>query len=90
MAYSLTYRQGDSIPSTRDSDDRYFTLDDHWYFTTREGLVMGPYLSRAQAIGESRNYILFIRSAQRRIVNLFKRGQAIVQTESTAEDSLTD
>lgn len=87
MAYSLNYRQGDATPSTRDSDDRYFALDDHWYFTTREGLVMGPYQSRAQAIAETRNYILFIRSARARIVNLFKHGQAIVQAEPATAES---
>ncbi len=90
MGYSSNYRQGDSRPSTRESDDRYFALDDNWYFTTREGLVMGPYPSRAQAVAETKNYILFISSAKARVINLFKRGQAIVRAETVAEDRLSD
>lgn len=60
-----------AVPHPR--DDRYFFLDNHWYFTTREGLVMGPFDSRAQAVGEAGKYVHFVHSARTRILNLIRR-----------------
>lgn len=54
-------------------DDRFFSLENMWYFTTREGLVMGPYESRKLAIEEAEGYIRFACSAGKLVLNIMKR-----------------
>ena len=75
------YRSGDASASNRPSEDRYFNLDDHWYFTTREGITMGPYDSRAQAIAETNLYIEFINSAKSPVLKVIKREQLTIAPE---------
>ena len=56
-------------------DDRYFSLDGKWYFTTREGLIMGPFDSRDQALSEADTYIRFVKSVGKSVINIIKRGK---------------
>ena len=78
MNYSQNHRQGDLTPNHREDDDRYFELDGQWYFTTREGLTMGPYQSRALAVSETTGYIKFINTAKSNVINLIKRRSATI------------
>jgi Domain of unknown function (DUF6316) len=75
MSNVLRKRESDGEYNNYKRDDRFFNLDDNWYFTTREGLVMGPYESRCQAESESATYIRFLKFAHPPVVNLVTRNK---------------
>lgn len=66
-------RNDDAPSSSHERDDRYFCLDNEWYFTTREGVVMGPYDSQAHATKCVDEYIEFIQKAKSPVINILKR-----------------
>ncbi len=78
-------RNDDDRTASHPRDERYFTLDNHWYFTTREGLVMGPFDSRAQAVGEAANYIRFTQAATARVLDLVRRDKVTIPIEPITE-----
>ena len=84
MQTSLRYRQGDYGAGIRASDDRYFSYDGQWYFTTREGITMGPYDSRAQAIAETDTYIAFIKSARSPVLTVIRNRKSTVSGDCTS------
>ncbi len=45
-------------PPTR--KERFFQLDAYWYYTTREGVDIGPFDNRADAIEGCTDFIEFI------------------------------
>ncbi|MCK9505100.1 MAG: DUF6316 family protein [Porticoccaceae bacterium] len=63
-------------------NDRYFCLDSRWYFTTREGLIMGPYESRELAAQETQTYIRFVSAANKRVLRLLTREKLTVPQAS--------
>lgn len=76
MTASIERRASDIRSGKHDRCDRYFCLDSQWYFTTREGLTMGPYESQEQAVDETNLYIEFVRSAAQPVVTMLKRRTA--------------
>lgn len=42
-------RQSDTTSTTRFRSDRFFSSQGEWYFTTREGVTLGPFESRELA-----------------------------------------
>lgn len=69
----------DSLDHSR--EDRFFSLDNLWYFTTREGVVMGPYDTEQEAKVELHSYIDFVNSAASPVLNLVKRSKLTVTPE---------
>lgn len=51
--------------------ERFFKLADDWYFTTREGVTMGPFGSHDLAKAAVSDFISFISSASPKIVQAF-------------------
>lgn len=43
------YRRGENGTSIPPRADRFFKLDDDWYFTVRGGKTFGPYACREEA-----------------------------------------
>ena len=82
MKDTLNYRCGDPQTSNRNDDERYFSVKSQWYFTTREGITMGPYGSKALAVAETSSYIDFINGAKTPIINVLKRAQSTVNLEA--------
>jgi len=71
-------RIADTDHFQRSQSDRYFCLDSHWYFTTREGLIMDPYESRELAAHEIQVYIKFVSAANKTVLSLLKREKLTV------------
>jgi hypothetical protein len=44
----MTYRKGEA-ESTHFRSERFFAIGSDWYFSTREGLDLGPYTDRQEA-----------------------------------------
>lgn len=55
----MTNRNGEEgkIP---ERSDRFFCKDDYWYYTTREGVAIGPFDSIDEAITSAEQLIEFI------------------------------
>lgn len=55
----MTHRNGEkgNIP---ERSDRFFCKDDYWYYTTREGVDIGPFDSIDEAIQNAEQLIEFI------------------------------
>ena len=71
-------RSSDDIGNEHSREDRFFSLDDLWYFTTREGVVMGPYDTEQEAKAELNSYINFVKSAKPPVLNLVKRSKMTI------------
>ena len=76
MGANQQRRADDSRAVNRNRCDRYFSLDGQWFFTTREGLIMGPYDSQEEAQSQTRLYIRFVNTAPRPVVSILKRRSA--------------
>lgn len=50
-----------TMPSRR---SRFYTHDGYWYYSTREGIDIGPFDSRLEAISGASSYIDFILHAE--------------------------
>lgn len=45
----MQYRNGESSEKSWYRSDRFFSMNGQWFFTTREHLDMGPFISRQEA-----------------------------------------
>ena len=55
----MTIRHGEQgQPPVR--NDRFFEQDNYWYYTTREGVDIGPFDNRTDAIAGCNDFIDFI------------------------------
>ncbi|MEX1033348.1 MAG: DUF6316 family protein [Cellvibrionaceae bacterium] len=76
MKLNRTGEQG-SVPSR---NDRFFTNDDYWYYTTREGVNIGPFDSLEDATHGANEFIDFICGAEpsfSRTLERYSRNPAI-------------
>ena len=80
MQSSPCYRRDDTEAFKSSRDERYFNYDGRWYFATREGVIMGPYDSRAQAIAETNTYIAFIKAAKSPVLSVIRSRKATVSS----------
>lgn len=54
----MSYRNGETDGKSHYRSDRYFTMNGEWFFTTREHVDMGPFITRQEA---ERELAVFIR-----------------------------
>lgn len=54
-------------------NQRFFQMDNYWYYTTREGVNVGPFDSCVQAQRGVVDFIEYICTADDRIVQAFKQ-----------------
>ena len=54
-------RQGET-PKMWFRSDRYYRCNERWYFNTREGIPVGPYLLRAEAENDSELLLRLLRN----------------------------
>jgi hypothetical protein len=59
----------DSHPPLRSS--RIFSMESVWYFSTREGVDVGPFNSQYEANSNLKNFIEFIQLANKKTLKLF-------------------
>ncbi len=52
--------------------DRLFQGSDGWYFSTREKVTLGPFPAPEKAEAAVVDFLLFIKSAPLRVINVFK------------------
>ena len=66
MGYDVQNRQGErgSIPSR---GERFFQLNNDWFFATREGSMVGPYSTRDSASLGLTDYLEFIQLSKPRV-----------------------
>lgn len=57
------YRLGDETPPVTRRPSRVYEEDGGWYFTTREGMPMGPFDSESEAKQGLNDFIEFIQLA---------------------------
>ncbi|MFZ2208272.1 MAG: DUF6316 family protein [Porticoccaceae bacterium] len=62
------------VITTRNS--RLFQLADGWYFSTREKVTLGPFPAPEKAEAAVADFLMFVKSAPPRVINVFKGGQA--------------
>ncbi|MGQ9424967.1 DUF6316 family protein [Gilvimarinus sp. F26214L] len=60
MKFNRTGEQG-NVPART---DRFFTSNDYWYYTTREGVDIGPFDSFEDAANGANEFIDFICGAE--------------------------
>ncbi|MCW8195417.1 hypothetical protein F6455_11520 [Proteobacteria bacterium 005FR1] len=60
MKSNRTGEQG-NVPART---DRYFTSNDYWYYTTREGVDIGPFDSLEDAMRGANEFVDFIGGAE--------------------------
>ena|GEM_PF-2055823 len=70
-------RRADSEPRAYPRGNRYHRYDHQWYFTTREGILMGPYETREQAVEETEKYIAFAEGARREVLRIMRNRHPI-------------
>lgn len=78
---SALMRRDDDLYQGFERHERYVGLEGKWYFTTREGIVMGPYPSVVEAKKATREYIDFIRSAPAVILKALNREKMTVSPQ---------
>ena len=52
---------------------RYRKVGNFWYFSTREGIIMGPYSSRDVAEEETAKYIQFAQHTKSHVLKIMMR-----------------
>lgn len=57
-------RQDDEEEKTRFRSDRFFCEGGSWFFTTREGVVKGPFASREEAEQELMMFLRDLRNME--------------------------
>lgn len=65
-------RAGESNPPNSIRSDRFFNLNNYWFFATREGASVGPYDSKEQAIQGVADYIEFVSGADPTSMDFFR------------------
>ncbi|TAL03759.1 MAG: hypothetical protein EPO03_10975 [Porticoccaceae bacterium] len=63
--------------------DRLFQGSGGWYFSTREKVTLGPFPAPEKAEAAVADFLLFIKSAPARVINVFK-GRPQQATASSA------
>lgn len=66
MILSAINREGESGPIPN-RGERFFQLNNDWFFATREGSMVGPYSTRDSASLGLADYIDFIRLSKPRV-----------------------
>ncbi len=69
MKLNRTGEQG-NVP---DREDRFFTSKDYWYYTTREGVDIGPFDSLDDAMHGAAEFIDFISNADPSVSRTLER-----------------
>lgn len=69
--------------------DRFFNVDHDWYFSTREGCPVGPYLNKGQAKTGLDDFLEFLELAQPNMLTAFFRSLAEKSAYSRREPELT-
>lgn len=63
------------LPQTLSArSERLFQLSGGWYFTTREKVTLGPFPAPEKAEVAVTDFLSFMKTAPRHVVNVFKRG----------------
>lgn len=58
----MDVRKGETQEKVWYRSERYFTVDGSWYFSTREGVDVGPYSSRLAAANGLMLYIQYMQT----------------------------
>ena len=56
-------------------NSRVFQNAGGWYFSTREKVILGPFPAPERAEAAVADFLMFIKSAPPRVINVFKGGQ---------------
>ena len=56
----MSLRHGEQGPVPPARSERFFMKDAYWYYTTREGVDIGPYDDRTKAMEGCANYVDYI------------------------------
>lgn len=64
-------REGEVAPPAINRSNRVYQSGGDWYFTTREGVVLGPYHSRIEASDAVQDFIDFMGSASEEMIARF-------------------
>lgn len=51
--------------------DRFFAVNSSWYFVTREGISIGPFLTKTDAMNALADFIDFVKIAGPELLNQF-------------------
>ena len=70
-------RRIDDNGPTPTRSDRFYQLEGEWFFATREGAAMGPFVTRDEAATGLNDYLEFLELAKPRI-----RKQLVASMES--------
>ena len=59
-------------------NERFFQMEHHWYYTTREGVNVGPFDSYHEADQGVAEFIEFVSAADDKILEAFKQSGRLV------------
>jgi len=74
--YTLVKRAGDSSVESQQvggRSERFFTQHNYWYFSTREGLDIGPFATMLEATQGLDGFIGFLQEADPEVVERITR-----------------
>lgn len=77
--YIITKRASDSDAVTTVNDkvaqrsERFFTQHNYWYFSTREGLDIGPFATMLEATQGLDGFIVFLQETDPEVVDRISR-----------------
>lgn len=71
MVDNVMARTGEKTKRVPLRTDRFFAVNGSWYFVTREGMSIGPYLSKQEALNALADFIDFVRLANPEILERF-------------------
>lgn len=66
MNLAAVNRQGEDLPIPNRAE-RFFQLNNDWFFATREGAMVGPFSTRESASTALTDYLDFIRLSKPRV-----------------------
>lgn len=69
----LQARQGEQGQAPTSRSSRFFEQDNYWYYTTREGVSIGPFDHRADAEVGCSDFIEFISDAGKTFVKTLQQ-----------------
>ena len=73
MATSNRMGEAGSVPSRR---GRYLQKDGYWYYTTREGVDIGPFDNHHDAENGVAEFIEFIQASEPKVTDMLKQYRA--------------
>jgi hypothetical protein len=65
------HREGESGPIPTRSD-RFYLLENHWFFATREGSPIGPFETREEGVGGIQDFLEFLKLAKPKTLRKFE------------------